>query len=187
MSMSIDVRSSDHAERQPGRPATSGATAAGSSVVDVLFPLVDDEEWPPYPAEMVDAVLIAHDLAEVVGVPWFVTNLSRGDIVRVRHDGIGYVGGAIVCRGGHSTVHVMATSEDELAPIVASLDALGATTASGLVPPMLTVDVPESCSLAAVLDVLSAAESMTCAYTVACEQHRPRAPHPRADHLSKLG
>ena len=41
----------------------------------------------------------------------------------------------------------MATSEDELAPIVQQLVALGAATASGLVPPMLTVDVPESCSL----------------------------------------
>jgi hypothetical protein len=181
MSMSIDVRSTDHVLADPLRVAEGGPAAQATSVVDVLFPLVDDEEWPPYPAEMLDAVLIAHDLAEVRGVPWFVTNVSRGDVVRVRHDGIGYVGGAIVCRGGHSTVHVMATSEDELAPIVASLATLGAATASGLMPPMLTVDVPETCSLAAVLDVLSAAESMTCAYTVACEQHRPRAPRPRPD------
>jgi len=193
MSMSIDVRSSDQSVRKPGQSTPVGVTAAASSVVDVLFPLVDDEEWPPYPAEVLDAVLIAHDLAEVVGVPWFVSNVSRGDIVKVRHDGIGYVGGAIVCRGGHSTVHVMATSEDELAPIVAGLESLGAMTASGLVPPMLTVDVPESCSLAAVLDVLSEAESMTCAYTVACEQHRPRGPRasthptPRADHPPALG
>ncbi len=181
MSMSTEVRSSTQASSEPGRVAEVGTATAVSAVVDVLFPLVDDDEWPPYPAEMLDAVLIAHDLAEVRGVPWFVTNVSRGDIVKVRHDGIGYVGGAIVCRGGHSTVHVMATSEEELAPIVASLDALGATTASGLVPPMLTVDLPEQCSLPAVLDVLSAAESMTCAYTVACGQHRT--PAPRADRL----
>lgn len=174
MSMSLDVRSSGHLLAGATPVAEIGTATAASPVVDVLFPLVDDEEWPPYPAEMLDAVLIAHDLAEVRGVPWFATNISRGDIVKVRHDGIGYVGGTIVCRGGHSTVHVMATSEDELAPIVAGLTALGATTASGLVPPMLTVDVPESCSLPAVLDVLSAAESMTCAYTVACEQHRTR-------------
>ena len=176
MSMSTDVRSSDQVLAQPDRVAAVGVAPAASAVVDVLFPLVDDEEWPPYPAEMLDAVLIAHDLAEVRGVPWFVTNVSRGDIVQVRHDGIGYVGDAIVCRGGHSTVHVLATTEGELAPIVVSLDALGVTTASGLVPPMLTVDVPENCSLAAVLEVLGAAESITCAYTVACEQHRPRTP-----------
>ena len=161
-------------------PAMTAAAAPAESVasagplVDVLFPLVDDEEWPPYPAEMIEAVVIAHDLAEISGIPWFVTDVSRGDIVQVRHDGIGYVGGAIVSRGGHSTVHVMATSEEELAPIVQRVRALGAQTASGLVPPMLTVDVPETCSLDEVLHVLTAAESMTCAFTVANRQHRAK-------------
>jgi len=178
MSMSIDVRSAD---RTPGTPARLVApspcpVAAPETVVDVLFPLVDEEEWPPYPAETIDAVLIAHDLAEIRGIPWFVTEVSCGDIVQVRHDGIGYVGGGIVSRSGHSTVHVMATSEADLAPIVRTLDALGARVASGLTPPMLTVDVPESCSLDGVLAVLTAAESMTCAYTVASRQHRTRAP-----------
>jgi hypothetical protein len=156
-----------------GRAETLPA-AAPARVVDVMFPLIDDEEWPPYPAEMIDAVLIAHDLAEITGIPWFVTNVSRGDIVQVRHDGIGYVGGTIVSRGGHSTVHVMATSENELAPIVRRVRGLGAETASGLVPPMLTVDVPESSSLDQVLDVLTAAESPTCAFTVASRQHRAK-------------
>ena len=140
-----------------------------------MFPLIDDEQWPPYPAEMLDATLIAHDLAEITGVPWFVTNISRGDIVRVGFDGIGYVGGPVVSRGGRSTVHVLATSEAELAPVVEDLRRVGAVTASGLTPPMLTVDVPQSCSLDEVLDILVAAESMTCAFTLACGQHRTRA------------
>lgn len=182
MSISTDVRSID---LTLGLPTTAGGRGccpanACEPVVEVLFPLVDDEEWPPYPAEMIDAVLIAHDLAEIRGIPWFVTDVSRGDIVQVRHDGIGYVGGPIVSRGGHSTVHVLATSEAELAPIVSRLRGLGAAVASGLVPPMLTVDVSERCSLTEVLEVLTAAESMTCAYTVASHQHRPRPPFSRS-------
>ena len=149
-------------------------SAPAECTVDVMFPLIDDEEWPPYPAETLDAVLIAHDLAEITGVPWFANNISRGDIVRVGHDGIGYVGGVVVSRGGHSTVHVLATTEAELTPIVRDLNALGAVTSAGLTPPMLTVDVPESCSLEAVLDVLAAAESLTCAHNVACRQHQAR-------------
>src|SRR5664279_2237099 len=145
-----------------------------TEMVDVMFPLVSDDQWPPYPAEMVEAKLIAHDLAEIVGVPWFVTNISRGDVVSVDHDGIGFVGRTVVVRGGHSTLHVMATTDAELAPIVEQLRSLGASTASGLEPPMLTVDVPETASLDAVIDVLSAAESMTCAFTVASAQHRTR-------------
>lgn len=191
MSLSIDSFSLDPASvdsgsmtpasgaTPPGLPAgfVTAATAAQpavnpESLVDVLFPLVDDDDWPPCPAEQVDAVLISHELAEIRGVPWFAANISRGDIVKVRHDGIGYVGGVVVSRGGHSTIHVMATTEAELAPIVERLNALGAVTASGLTPPMLTVDVPECVALQPVLDVLTGAESMTCAHSVACGQHR---------------
>ncbi len=175
MSMSADVRPVDVAVTLPGTNSTTTLTLGSEpAVVDVMFPLIDDEEWPPYPAENVDAVLIAHDLAEIVGVPWFVTNLSRGDIVRVHHDGIGYVGGVIVSRGGHSTLHVMAASDDELAPVVRDLTGLGADVRSGLEPPMLAVDVPESVSLNVAVRILTAAESMTCAFTVACNQHRAR-------------
>ncbi len=176
MTMSVTHQ---HTSPDPAAPEAASVICPqpAEEVVDVLFPLVDDEEWPPYPAEQVDAVLLSHDLAEIRGVPWFATNLSRGDIVSVRHDGIGYVGGAIVSRGGHSTIHVMATSAAELTPIVEQLRALGAGTASGLTPPMLTVDVPENCSLEAVLDVLADAESMTCAHSVASRQHRSPVTH----------
>ena len=153
-------------------PADRRAATSGSAVVDVLFPIVEDEQWPPYPAETIDAVLIAHDLAEVQGVPWFVNNISRGDIVRVRHDGIGYVGGPVISGGGHSTIHVMATTEAELAPIVEGLTALGATALSGLTPPMLAVDVAECIPLAEILDLLANAESLTCAFNIASCQHR---------------
>ena len=58
------VATPTRAGRAPRRPG-----GGPGDVVDVLFPLVDDEEWPPYPAETIDAVLIAHDLAEIRGHP----------------------------------------------------------------------------------------------------------------------
>ena len=146
----------------------------GRQTVDVMFPLMDDEEWPPYPAEMIDGDLLSHDLVEIIGVPGFVTGISRGDIVTVNQDGIGYVGAGVVSQGGHSTVHVMAGSMQEMAPIAAAVRAIGADTRSGFEPPMLTVDVPPHFSLDEVIAVLDAAESLTCAYTVACRQHRSR-------------
>lgn len=155
-------------------PAVARSRPAGLQPVDVMFPLMDDEEWPPYPAEMVEGDLLAHDLVEITGVPWFVTGISHGDVVCVSQDGIGYVGAGVVSRGGHSTVHVMAGSTQEMAPIAAALQAAGAATRSAFEPPMLTVDVPPQCSLDEVIAVLAAAESLTCAYTVACRQHRPR-------------
>jgi hypothetical protein len=69
----------------------------------------------------------------------------------------------------------MAASDEELFPVIRELTALGAQVRSGLEPPMLAVDVPEHVSLNAAVGVLTAAESMTCAFTVACNQHRARA------------
>lgn len=176
MSMSADVRPVDVVATRSAITDTPMVTpGVEPERIDVMFPLIDDDEWPPYPAENVEAVLLAHDLAEIVGVPWFVTNLSCGDIVRVHHDGIGYVGGVILSRGGHSTVHVMAATDDELAPVVRDLIALGARVSSGLEPPMLAIDVPEHVSLTAAVHLLTAAESLTCAFSVACDQHRSRA------------
>ena len=176
MSMSADVRPVASGTTRSGSiDAATITTGSESKRVDVMFPLIDDEQWPPYPAESIEAVLLAHDLAEIVGVPWFVTDLSRGDIVRVQHDGIGYVGGVVLSRGGHSTVHVMAASDDELAPVIRELIALGAQVNSGLEPPMLAIDVPERASLTVAVNLLTAAESMTCAFSVACDQHRARA------------
>lgn len=175
MSMSADVRPVDTIATRSATIEAAMITPSLEPVrIDVLFPLIDDEEWPPYPAENIEAELLAHDLAEIVGVPWFITNLSRGDIVRVHHDGIGYVGGVILSRGGHSTVHVMAASDDELAPVVRDLIALGAQVSSGLEPPMLAIDVPEHVSLTVAVERLTAAESMTCAFSVACDQHQAR-------------
>ena len=175
MSMSADVRPVDTIATRSATIEAAMITPSLEPVrIDVLFPLIDDEEWPPYPAENIEAELLAHDLAEIVGVPWFITNLSRGDIVRVHHDGIGYVGGVILSRGGHSTVHVMAASDDELAPVVRDLIALGAQVSSGLEPPMLAIDVPEHVSLTVAVERLTAAESRTCAFSVACDPHQAR-------------
>ncbi len=72
-------------------------------------------------------------------------------------------------------MHVLATAQDELTPLVEALTALGAEVAGGLEPPMLAIDVPVSASLDDVLEVLAAAESATCAYEVASHQHPRRA------------
>lgn len=68
----------------------------------------------------------------------------------------------------------MAAGEDELVPVVRKLISVGAEVHSGLQPHMLAIDVPEHVSLNIAVNLLTA-ESMTCAFTVACDQHRARA------------
>ena len=141
---------------------------------EVMLCLDSDEgaDWPPYPAETVAAVMIGPGLAELAVSPWFATGVSVGDVLEVRHDGTGFVGGRVVCRGGHSTIQMIAATEDELTPTVKTLRDFGAVVRRIGTPAMISVDVPEGVPLQPIIELLDAAESMTCAYTVACAQHR---------------
>lgn len=141
---------------------------------DVMLCLDSEEgaEWPPYPAETVAAELIGPGLAELTAAPWFATGVSCGDVVEVRHDGTGWVAGRVICRGGHSTVQMIAATNEELAPTIAALRTFGTVVREVFTPSMITVDIPEGVPLKPVLELLNAAETMTCAYTVACAQHR---------------
>lgn len=144
------------------------------TVTDVMWCLDDDEgaEWPPYPAETIPAVLLAPGLAELTAAPWFATGISNGDVVEVRHDGSGWVGTRVIMRGGHSTVQMIAATEEELVPVTSALRTFGAQVRQIGTPCMIAVDIPEGVPLEPVIALLNGAESMTCAYTVACAQHR---------------
>ena len=108
---------------RPADAATAARDAvidADDAVVDVMFPIVDDEQWPPYPAENVEAVLIAHDLAEIRSVPWFVTDRQprRHRAGRPRRHRLRRPDGGQPRRARRPCMCSPPT-EDELAPIVA--------------------------------------------------------------------
>jgi hypothetical protein len=132
----------------------------------------DGADWPPYPAETVAADLIGPGLAELTASPWFAVGVSSGDVVEVRHDGTGWVAGRVICRGGHTTIQMIAATNSELAPTIETLRTFGALVREVSTPSMITIDVSEGVPLRPILDLLNDAESMTCAYTVACAQHR---------------
>lgn len=156
-------------------PEAGTATSRPERVATEVMLCLDSEEgaeWPPYPAETVAAELIGPGLAELSVAPWFATGVSAGDVVQVRHDGTGWVAGRVVCRGGHSTVQMIAATNEELAPTIDALRAFGTVVREVNTPSMITVDIPEGVPLKPVIDLLNSAETMTCAYTVACAQHR---------------
>ena len=67
---------------------------------------------------------------------------------------------------------MIAATNEELAPTIAALRALGTVVREVNTPSMITVDIPEGVPLKPVIELLNRAETMTCAYTVACAQHR---------------
>ncbi|MYZ34511.1 MULTISPECIES: DUF4265 domain-containing protein [unclassified Streptomyces] len=54
--------------------------------VRVLFPLEQDDGWPPVASERLWAIPVDVDLVRIDNVPWFVRDLSLNDIVRTRTD-----------------------------------------------------------------------------------------------------
>ncbi|MDX3641712.1 DUF4265 domain-containing protein [Streptomyces sp. MB09-02B] len=52
--------------------------------VRVVFPLEQDQGWPPVASERLWAVPVDVDLVRIDSVPWFVCDLSLNDIVRTR-------------------------------------------------------------------------------------------------------
>jgi hypothetical protein len=138
--------------------------------IEVMIPLPGDGEWPPYPAEIVMAVLRRPGAAELRGVPWFAEGLSRGDLVGIRHDGVGYVSTGLLRAGRNSTVQVVGATASDLAGVAAGLRALGASVVAGDQPPMLAVDVPPFVALDDLTALLDLSASATCAYRVACNR-----------------
>ncbi|MFD9121913.1 DUF4265 domain-containing protein [Streptomyces bottropensis] len=53
-----------------------------SDRVRVVFPLEQDEGWPPVASERLWAIPVGADLVRIDSVPWFVCDLALHDIVR---------------------------------------------------------------------------------------------------------
>lgn len=137
---------------------------------EVMFYLGRGGGWT-FEAETIGCRLLDGGCAEVVGVPMYLTGVSRGDVVRIHHDGAGLVGSDVLRSGGHSTVHVVAARGDLLNVITTELAGTGVTVLSDPVHPVLAVDVPPEADLAEVRTVLETHVSADCNYAVSCDRH----------------
>jgi hypothetical protein len=138
--------------------------------IELTFELSQDDPWPPVPTETIAAVLVGPGVAEIVGVPVYVDQVSVGDRVEVATTGSTFRAGAVLRPGRHSTVRVVSTSDEalrEVADLAASMRL--ATTAGQHV---LSIDVPDSVALEDLLVLLDFRSSMTLTYAVSCLRHR---------------
>lgn len=54
--------------------------------VQVLFDLPQEGDWPPVSSELVGALLVTHDTAELQEPPYFARHVAKGDLLRVRRN-----------------------------------------------------------------------------------------------------
>ncbi|GGM06983.1 DUF4265 domain-containing protein [Nakamurella endophytica] len=145
--------------------ASTAVRQCGAQVT-VLFQLRPDDDWPPFLAEPLTGRLVTPFLVEITAAPRYAQGVSRGDVVAVSMDGANFVGRHVRTPGGHATVHVVAATDAELAPVREVLVDLGATVETAGDVSMLVVDIPPHVELPAVERVLAAAVSMTCDYEI---------------------
>jgi hypothetical protein len=145
---------------------------AARPTVDVHFQLSPEDGWPPSSTELLAGVLEAPDQVRITATPIFVDDLSVGDTVAVTDDGSTLVGGAVLRRGRHSTVRVVAVNGTQLDSLRADLADLALPTAQHTSPPVLALDVDDRTAIEELLVRLDLATSATLTYSVSCLQHR---------------
>ncbi|MEW6226126.1 MAG: DUF4265 domain-containing protein [Chloroflexota bacterium] len=121
----------------------------------VTFELQPDEGGnPPVASETLWATHLGGDAYELDNIPFFAIGVSLGDVVEAPEaDGLPtFV--RVLRRGGHATLRV-ATEEAAIADIRAALVELGASTELSHLPSLVSVDVPPTAPLDAILALLA--------------------------------
>ncbi len=118
---------------------------------------VDDDGYPPFKAEELDAEELGPGRARLLGVPLFVYGMARGDVFQFevrRSDGLPWLV-AVVEHSGHWTARVVSLVGEDLESIARQFVELGCdaySTPYGLVP----IDVPPEVAKEPVLALLRA-------------------------------
>ena len=130
--------------------------------VHVTFPLIVDEDgYPPVGSERIWAKRLSKNLYEIDNIPFFVTGISCGDKITAKEvDGILYYD-EVVEYSGNTTLHVILLEDknpeaalqrkDEL---IGFLKSAGCEVEVSHIPTLISVQVPRSASLDAVIAYL---------------------------------
>lgn len=122
----------------------------------LVFQLNVVDEWPPVAKESmaVEDVSTGH---MVIVPPFFLHDMSVGDVIDVDRDGAGVVvDWRHVTKSRRSTVWVLAKSGANIEPVLDKLKALGCNIERFEEVRYFAIDVPETCSLEALDDCLDA-------------------------------
>jgi len=118
--------------------------------VKVLFELEkEDEDYPPVNYERLWARRLEQGLFELDNIPFFVRDISAGDVVSAREGDGEVVFSGVVRESGNSTLRVIVFDATQVEEIRRQLQSFGCSTELN-VSKMLGVDVPAPIDLQAV-------------------------------------
>lgn len=125
----------------------------------IAFHLAQDEEgFPPADWEHLWARVVGDGLYFIDNTPFFIYDISFGDIVEAAEESGQLVYRRSVQRSPHSTLRVMLFRKERAAQLRQRLRELGCATELSHVPGLIAVDVPPEASLASVRSLLNSGE-----------------------------
>jgi len=128
--------------------------------------------YPPANEETIWAVPEGEGAFRIDSVPFFVRGVSCGDVVSASRVGSSLVYQQLVREGGHSTVRVLVSNEDETQRVREELRRMGCTSESTHIAGLVAVDIPANVSFVKVRQYLANGEATgRWEYEEACIAH----------------
>ncbi|GKT20153.1 DUF4265 domain-containing protein [Acidovorax sp. SUPP2522] len=117
--------------------------------VKIIFSLVPDEDgYPPFDYESVWAKKLNENLWKIDNIPFFVTDVSSGDIVRIKRRKSGenhFL--EVVEKCGHSTLRIFFNEESSVKEVRDQLLKMGCSTEASNIKKLISIDVPPEVSI----------------------------------------
>lgn len=125
--------------------------------IKILFKLeIDVDGYPPMEWEKLWAKHLGNELYEIDNIPFFVKDISIGDIVSVTTDDDCFLYSDTVYKSKHSTFRILLKDISELSEVKKNLDKLGCSIELCHISELIAVDVPENVDIAILLEYLKA-------------------------------
>jgi hypothetical protein len=126
-----------------------------SDLVKVRYAFLRDSDgWPPVSSEDVWGVAVSEDMIRVDNIPWFVRDVSVGDLIRVRPLSAGlYKAVEKIAWSGNCTIRIilldpgMEMRAGGIAEVVAKFDTLGADGEILATYNMAAINIPPSANV----------------------------------------
>jgi hypothetical protein len=114
----------------------------------------DEDGYPPFKAEKLDAIEVGDHRFRLDAVPAFAFGVAKGDVVRVeRYEGDLWIV-ELLEPSGHSTVRLIGLGTNSVETPRGALEDLGCATANTVIDGMISVDVPPSVEFETVYEYL---------------------------------
>ncbi|MBK7706128.1 MAG: DUF4265 domain-containing protein [Acidobacteria bacterium] len=125
----------------------------------IRFRLEQDEDgYPPNEWETLWATVVGENAYSIDNIPFFVRDVSYGDVVSASEDGGVLLFDSLLRRSKNSVIRVIAFSESVIPGLRRQLERLGCDTEGSHIPNLISVNVPDRANLETILEFLDNGE-----------------------------